>query len=394
MKIGYIRGDYPNKRNIIGKIQGLDYIKIHDMYKFLAKAPYLINGLLKRRIFDTNRFLFSFNDFGLNRVDVLHFFNTVSFGKTPWITTFETIVPRFSSVISLHHGENASYRSQQKNKHVLRALQALSNAPCKALIAISENALHIQDHFLSNFPEFHSRIQQKTISLHPPQERTVDNFEDKKIDLKNEIHFLFVGKAFFRKGGLEMLDAMQLLKKRNLPLKLTIISSLLIDNYAAHETEEDVKRARLIISKNRDWIKHYPSLPNHEVIDLMKTMHVGLLPTYADTYGYSVLEFQACGCPVISTNVRALPEINNNKIGWLIDIPKNQLGEAIYTSKEDRAKISGKIKDGLEAIIPSILSDREVIVKKSNAALQKIKDNHSPEQHSKKLHEIYQRALA
>ncbi|MFW2788163.1 glycosyltransferase, partial [Acinetobacter baumannii] len=60
--------------------------------------------------------------------------------------------------------------------------------------------------------------------------------------------------------------------------------------------------------------------------------HIGLLPTWADTFGYSVLEFQACGCPVISTDVRALSEINNNDIGWLINVDKNKYGEIVVDS--------------------------------------------------------------
>ena len=67
--------------------------------------------------------------------------------------------------------------------------------------------------------------------------------------------------------------------------------------------------------KLHKWISYVPKLTNNETLELMKKSHIGLLPTYADTYGYSVLEFQAAGCPVITTNVRALPEINNNNLG-------------------------------------------------------------------------------
>jgi glycosyltransferase involved in cell wall biosynthesis len=88
-------------------------------------------------------------------------------------------------------------------------------------------------------------------------------------------------------------------------IELTIVSSLNIDNYATKKEPSDVQRVKNFIQKNSDWINYFPQLPNHEVLELMKKSHVGLLPTYADTYGYSVLEFQAAGCPVITTNVRA-----------------------------------------------------------------------------------------
>ncbi len=63
-------------------------------------------------------------------------------------------------------------------------------------------------------------------------------------------------------------------------------------------------------------------MPNQQVLELLKTCDVGLLPTYADTYGFSALEAQSAACPVISTDVRALPEINNTEVGWLINVPK------------------------------------------------------------------------
>lgn len=46
----------------------------------------------------------------------------------------------------------------------------------------------------------------------------------------------------------------------------------------------------------------------------MKKAHVCLLPTWMDTFAYSVLEAQACGTPVISTSLRALTEINNENV--------------------------------------------------------------------------------
>lgn len=33
------------------------------------------------------------------------------------------------------------------------------------------------------------------------------------------------------------------------------------------------------------WITHYEALPNSEVIDLCRKAHMGLMPTFADTYG-------------------------------------------------------------------------------------------------------------
>ncbi len=270
----------------------------------------------------------------------------------------------------------------------------MSSDPCKKLIAMSECNLAIQKYFLSHFPDYRAEIEKKLTVIHPPQEKLVSSFEDKNLPLEGEINFLFVGSAFLRKGGAEILDAFRELRSEHgYNIKLTIVSSLAIDNYAAKEKSKDVKMAKSIIDQNRDWISYFGYLPNDEVIERMKSAHVGLLPTYADSYGFSVLEFQAAGCPVISTNVRALPEINNDDIGWVIDIPKNRLGEALYTTKESRLAISEAVKTGIKRAVEEIMEDRQLISRKADAALGHIDDCHSPEVFSRKLGEIYARAL-
>ncbi len=112
-------------------------------------------------------------------------------------------------------------------------------------------------------------------------------------------------------------------------------------------------------------------MPNQQVLELLKTCDVGLLPTYADTYGFSALEAQSAACPVISTDVRALPEINNTEVGWLINVPKNELGEAYYQTPEDRQVLSERIQSGLEHIIRGIVQEPTTIAKKGQAALEK-----------------------
>jgi len=197
--------------------------------------------------------------------------------------------------------------------------------------------------------EFRQPITAKIRVLHPAQEPLVDQVTPREYDHDHPIRFMMVGAGFFRKGGRELFRVFQkLADDEGLPVRLVIVSSLRIDSYAAHETEEDVAWAREIIAGKPEWLEYYEKLPNPSVLDLLKGADVGLLPTWADTYGLSVLEAQAAGCPVITTNVRALPEINNNHVGWLIRVPKDDLGEANYTTPEDRENLSQVIQDGLE----------------------------------------------
>jgi glycosyltransferase involved in cell wall biosynthesis len=394
MIIGYYGDTYTYRRNIIGVVPHLDYIRIHDLNDAIVGIAVISKIIFRRFLFDVNDRKNSFNDWNFNRVDILHFFNSISYGRTPWITTFETIVPRFK-ITDRHYGRMPDYSPLTHEKQIVDALEVMSSKSCKRLIALSKCNLNMQKEFLSYFHRYCSDIEPKLTHLYPPQETYVDSYESKHLALDGPISFVFVGRAFFRKGGMEIIETLSDLRNSNgYNIKLSIVSSMGIDNYATKENAEDVKIAKEIIDRNRDWIDYYSSLPNKLVIALASKSHVGLLPTYADTFGYSVIEFQACGCPVISTNVRALPEINNNEVGWLIEIPKNHLGEAIYTTEEDRTQIKMAIKKGLEKAVIDIFSNKDTIPRKADAALERIRNQHSPENYSMRLGAIYNQALS
>jgi len=394
LKVGYSSDAYLSRRNIINIVDHYDYVKVYNIYTLLYKLALMNKKILNCSMRDISDINYSYNDLNLNKVDLLHFFNTISFGKTPWITTFESIVPRFKTALSCHHGENCDYSSVINNRKILKALEALSGNSCKKLIAISECSLNMQKDFLLHFPEYQSEIESKLICLHPPQKTSVENFENKHLPMNKQIHFMFVGNDFFRKGGMEILETfIELRKSNHYDLKLTIVSSLTADNYATITSKTEVNDTKEIIGHNSKWINYYSYIPNSQVMEIMKSVHIGLLPTYADTYGFSVLEFQASGCPVISTNVRALPEINNNDSGWIIEIPRNRFGEAIYTNIEDRNEIGRLIKEKLKEVICEIMENRDLISIKADRAIKHIKDNHSPEKYSRKIGEIYNDAL-
>jgi glycosyltransferase involved in cell wall biosynthesis len=394
MKIGYCADNYTQKRNIVGIVQGVNYVKVHDINAVASNIVRKCNKLCKGKIVDPWGMSNCFRDFDLNRVNLLHFFNTISFGKTPWITTFETILPRFRNMLACHHGKSPDFSVIRSDEKIKRAIEVMCNDSCKKLIAMSECALNIEKELLQEFPQYRSTVEAKLMQLHPPQELLVDSYAKKDIGLDGPIHFGFVGASFFRKGGVEVLETFRDLRKRNgYDLRLTIVSSLVINDYATSESAEDAKKVKELIQANSAWIDYHGQLPSQAVLAMMKKLHIGLLPTYADTYGYSVLEFQAAGCPVITTNVRALPEINNNAIGWLIDIPKNHLGEAIYITHQDRLQIRERIKERLESILNEIFSNRDVIIHKSNEAIKRIGSQHSRIEYAKKLNEIYHHAL-
>ena len=342
------------------------------------------------RFFDQQ---FQFRDFGVNRVDCLHLFNGINYSRTPWVTTYETLIPRFRHVLTNHTSDTDKVRSSEATK---RALSLLVSDQCKGLVALSDSARQIQSRFLGHFPEFKDAIESKTVVLHPPQKPLVDADTELRFphEESGKVTFMLVGHHFFRKGGGEILDALgEVRRKGNTNLQLVIVSRLQPDAYASSSNAEDVTRIRAMIEENSEWIEYHDALSPEGVLAKMRTCDVGLLPSYAETYGYSVLEFQACGRPVITTNVRAFPEINSDERGWLIPVKKQEIGgEAYFRSSQDRAALSAAIKAGLLNVFEDILANPQQIREKGARALAHILSHHNHKQFGQSLEALYRRA--
>ena len=397
MKIGvlaYRFAYYPYLRSILYKLPEAEYVPVRDLYSFLRRGAVFINRRMGHSIFQTFDLNNQFDDFELNKVDILHFSNGVSYGRTPWVSQFETLLPRFDGVVQRYEGKTR--RSLRMTPLVERGMNALQSPSCKRIIAWSQCAAEFQRDLLAELPfEERENILGKMVVVHPPQPVLKQQQEEARYDSSHPIRFILVGDAFFRKGGREVLKAFDnLISNEQAPIKLILVSSLRLEPYAAQETQADRDWAVQFIQDHSDWIEHFDNLPHDKVLELMKNCDVGLLPTYADSYGFSVLEEQACGLPVISTDVRALPEINNTSVGWIIRVPKNELGEALYSTPEERERLSQQIQSGMEAIISSIVADPSVIYTKAAAAIERVRDNHDPQVYAQKLREIYQEALA
>ncbi len=397
MKIGvlaYRFNYYTVRRIIVDKVPEATYIPVHDSFSIGRNLAFRLNQIFHKPLIPTFDLNNQFEDFDLNRVDLIHFSNGISYGKTPWVSSFETILPRFTELVTRHQGEVSS--DIKLTALVKRGLTALAGKSCKRIIAWSECTAAIQRDLMSSFPTDYSKpILAKMQIMYPPQELLVDTVTPRQYDQSNPIRFILVGAAFFRKGGKELLLAFEkLVKEEHLPIELVVVSSLRLEPYAAHETEQDVQWAKQTFADNQNWVEYYASLPNDKVLALMKTCDVGLLPTWADTYGISVLEAQACGLPVITTDSRALPEINNSQVGWLIHVPQNRLKEALYTTEEERQTLSASIREGLEQIIRDIAANPHQIAEKGALALEKIRKEHDPSAYANKMRAIYQEALA
>jgi len=364
--------DYLRQRNILSlPLERYRTVQVYDAFRCVRFIFY--RGLGRSNQLVENLFC----DFGLNRCRLLHFFNAISLGRTPWVTTFETSLPRWRV---------------STERFVERGLRCLASPACGRLIAMSQCAYDIQCDRLDAVPALRDAIVSKLTVVHPPQQILVDDVERK--DGNDRITFTLVGEDFFRKGGAEVLRVFTRLMDEGHRVRLNIVSSMAYGDYATQTSRHDLEAATQLIHKHPDAIHHYPQLPNDAVLRLFRASHVGLLPTYADTYGYSVLEAQANGCPVITTNVRALPEINDDECGWMINLPKDSHGNAHMRSDEARACVSRLLEEQLEAVVRTMLRDPVTIKHKAYRALERLKQRHDPRTQAAKIEAIYDSVLA
>lgn len=367
--IGVVHSGYNTARNISSlPFREFKVEKKYDLFKFPEYLIYKTSGKINQLLFNLHL------DFGLNKCDIFHFFNTVSFGKKPWVTTFETKIPRFG---------NASQKLYKTG------VKLMAGKSCRKLIAMSECARKIELDFIKeDYPQYYDVIEKKLTVIYPSQKLLIQEYTQKELEVV--LSFIMVGAEFFRKGGMEVLRAFDKLLSNGKSINLYIISSM---EYTGYATESDCKTAMDIIKKHSGHIFYYSSLPNQEVLRLFSKCHVALLPTYAETFGYSVLEAQASGCPVITTDIRALPEINNPDTGWVIPVPKDELRFGKINSDAERIEFSNAVSSGLEKVILDIIDNPGQIADKGIACIKRIKEKHSPEMNARELERIYNMAL-
>ena len=363
IKVGYVHNGYNEVRNILSiKSNNIVHSKVTDVFK--------LRDYIRFKLSHQNNFYLhnSFNDkLSFPKADVYHFFNGINYGNKPWLCTFEGFLPRYGA--SKHHEK--------------KAIEAMAKHNCKKLIAFSNFNKNLQLNFLKDkFPEYYDVISSKIEVVYPPQ-KTHGNKNLDKYDNLKVLKLLFVGHDFFRKGGREVFNVVEQLVAQGFDIELTVVSKLSPDDFISKTTKND-SRVWLEKITHATFCSIHESLSNEKVLDLMRASHVFVFPSLQDTFGYVVLEAQASATPVISTNIRALPEINNQECGWLIDVPQTEKGFADIYSNGYNA-ISQKIDEELKTTLHNILQDTSVLKQKAENSFQRIGKFHSPEVYSKKL---------
>ena len=264
-----------------------------------------------------------FNPADTAGADLVHAFNRVPLGLKPFVIGFESHLPRVWGL------ESSGYE---------RFLFAnLLARRCRRIVAISQYAARNFQENLATAPisedarsvlaaKLEIRYPNLNVPADPPAER----------DLAGEISVTFIGSHFGRKGGCVVARMAELSHGRGLPIRFNVVSSLRVGGPIWTDPSREGFFDHYLSQLRLPNVTHAMSMPNDQVRALLAKSHMCLLPTFADTFGFSVLEAMAGGTPALATAQAALPEIIDDGIDGILLPPAVTPGENGWIWPYDR----------------------------------------------------------
>ncbi|UCI07715.1 glycosyltransferase family 4 protein [Mesorhizobium sp. B1-1-8] len=226
-------------------------------------------------------------------VDLVHAFNRIPVNASKFIMSFESHLPRHFAL-----------RKKGRIPQYMRS--RIASPRCRRIIALSHFARRcfLKQH--ADNPDL-GVLTEKLIVRHP--NIIVPAVEDAMADnTAEELVLTFVGAHFGRKGGCVAVKIAEKALERHLPIRLNIVSSLQVGGPIWTDPTSPGFFDPYLGLLNLKNVQHHGVLPNHEVRQLLRHSHFGILATFGDTFGYSALESMSEHTPVLGTRVCALPE--------------------------------------------------------------------------------------
>jgi len=285
--------------------------------------------------------------------DLYHTYNSVVANHRPWVIEVESYLPR--------------YRPMRETHPLYRwGVRRLASDDCKWLIFTSENAFRMNRDTLAAEGVDPARmvVVYRAVEQYLPGEKDPSRFT-----------ILFAGNGFYRKGGVELLKAFQLLGRAD--ARLVIISTMAVDWGVTPDSDTVAWAERTIRDDPR--IELHRGLPHAELVQWMRRAHVFASTTFADPFNNTVLEAMGARLPVVSSRVSSIPEmVEDGRNGWLLDV-QGRTGDAIAADIADRLR--------------RLMDDRALLLRMGEESFRLVQERFDIEVRNRRIKELYDLAL-
>jgi len=265
-------------------------------YSRMLDFPWHTLGVRNQFLLHTKLFL------PLKGADLYHTYNSIVANRRPWVLEVESYLPRYKPM-------------SEKHPLFRWGLRRLASADCKGLVFTSRNALRMNREALAanGVDPAKMDVVYRAVERYEPGERDTGRFT-----------VMFAGNAFYRKGGVELLDAFRSLGRPE--ARLWIVSRMEVD-WGVEPDPETIERVERTIAED-DRIQLYRGLPHGELLQLMRRADVFVTTTFADPFNNTVLEAMGAGVPVIASDISSIPEIvAHGRNGYLLGVADRPSGE-------------------------------------------------------------------
>lgn len=319
-------------RNLITNLKVLD--KKNSYFIFLLPKDY--NQFQDNRNFKKVAANFSWYGFAeqfnlpklLNKykLDLVHFphFNVPIFYTGKFVVTIHDLI----------HQHHAMKRASALNPFAFKIKQIGYKRVFKEAVGNSQK-IFVPSTYVKNLLQDEWKIKEEKIVITPEavDEKLLLNikiFSDKKavrilekFDIKRPFIF-YVGNAHPHKNVEGLLTAFLELRKKYQYLTLVLAG---YDHYFWERIKKE--------NPHKD-IKFVGNINDEELVALYKTAKVFVMPSLEEGFGLPLLEAQACGCLVVSSNAGSLKEVGGDA--------------AIYFDPADKDDLKEKISLGLNSL--------------------------------------------
>lgn len=157
------------------------------------------------------------------------------------------------------------------------------------------------------------------------------NHVAQKYEFMGAKNLIFIGSPHFRKNLKTVLDVFEELEKIYPNITLRVISYSrkdIVSTFADYQRLMDMPKVKLI-----------SSIPNRELIALLRLSDILINPSLEEGFGLPNIEAQICGTPVISSSASCIPEIMNDSAILIDPLNKLEIIEACNAVLEEKIDI-------------------------------------------------------